>query len=157
MSAWKATHQCNSFHQSPKQSHYHSGSGSCQWCFYTFHWSTDCLSFCIRWCLIKQIGVMKMRPEINDGTTQAVCCVYVRIRTFEKGSAVDEVPSMREALATRAQLGILWAALFRTLVTLRAPGYTHWAAASIHAVPAIDGCPAALILMGQVALFSTQV
>lgn len=45
--------------------------------------------------------------------------------TFEKGSAIDEVPPVREALATRAQLGVLWAALFRTLVTLGAPGYTH--------------------------------
>lgn len=68
---------------------------------------------------------MEIRPEVNDGNTRAVCCVYVWAGTFEKGSAIDEVPSMREALATRAQLGVLWAALFRTLVTLRAPGYTH--------------------------------
>lgn len=77
--------------------------------------------------------------------------------TFEEGPAVDEVSSVREAWASRAELGVLWAALLGTLVTLRAPGYTYRAAASVHAVPPGNGSPTALVVMGEVALLRTQV
>lgn len=78
-------------------------------------------------------------------------------RTFEEGSAVDEVSPVREARATRAELGELWAAFLRTLVTLGAPGHAHRAAASVHAVPSGNRGPAPLVVVGEVALLRTQV
>lgn len=92
--------------------------------------------------------------KINLGNAAIAC---VQTGTFEEGSAVDEVSPVRESRATRAELGVLWAALLRTLVTLGAPGYTHRAAASVHAVPAGNGCPTALVIMSEVALLCTQV
>lgn len=77
--------------------------------------------------------------------------------TFEEGSAVDEVSPVREAGATRAELGVFWAAFLRTLVTLGAPGHTYRAAASVHAVPPANRGPTALVVMGEVALLRTQV
>lgn len=88
--------------------------------------------------------------------TPAVCA-WKANSTFEEGSAVDEVPPVREALASRTELGILRGALLGTFVTFRAPGYTHWAAAGIHTMPPWYGSPTALIFMGEVTLLCTQV
>lgn len=77
--------------------------------------------------------------------------------TFEEGSAVDEVSPVREAGATRAELGELRAAFLRTLVALGAPGHAHRAAAGVHAVPAGNRGAAALVVVGEVALLRTQV
>lgn len=86
-----------------------------------------------------------------------ICETERQTGTFEEGSAVDEVPPVGEARAARAELGVLWAAFLRTLVALGAPGHTHRAAASVHAVPPGNGGPAALVVVGEVALLRPQV
>lgn len=62
--------------------------------------------------------------EADDETTPTVCACEAN-STFEEGPAVDEVPPVGEALASRTQLGILGCALLGTFVTFRAPGYAH--------------------------------
>lgn len=80
-----------------------------------------------------------------------------RRNTFEEGPAVDEVTPVREARAARTELGVLRRAFLRTFVTFRAPGYTHRAAAGVHTVLPRDRGPAALVLVGEVALLRAQV
>lgn len=89
----------------------------------------------------------------NTGSC-AVCGGY---STFEEGSAVDEVAPVREAWSTRTELVVFWSPLLGTLVTLRAPGYTHGAAAGVYSLLTRDGSRTALVLMGEITVLHTQV
>lgn len=64
---------------------------------------------------------------------------------------------MGEARAAGAELLVLGRASLGALVALGAPGHAHRAAAGVHAVPPRDGGPAALVLVGQVAVLRAQV
>lgn len=83
--------------------------------------------------------------------------VYRLYNTFEEGSAIDEVPPVRETWSPGTELGVLWGALLWTLVTFGAPGDAHRAAAGVHTVSPRDGSATALIVMGEVTLLRTQV
>lgn len=64
---------------------------------------------------------------------------------------------MGEARAAGAELLVLGGASLGALIALGAPGHAHRAAAGVHAVPPRDGGPAALVLVGQVAVLRAQV
>lgn len=61
---------------------------------------------------VQSIAIITATTEAADGVSAPPVCaqgVYhpAFIYIFEEGSAIDEVPPMREARATRTQLGIL--------------------------------------------------
>lgn len=81
-----------------------------------------------------------------------------RIRpTFEEGPSINEVSSVSEAGSPGTELAVLLRAFLRTLVTFRAPGHTHRAAARVHTVTTRDRGSATLILVAQITLLCTQV
>lgn len=124
------THRCSSSHPSPERSRYHTDTGSSRRCFYTFHLSTSCLSFCIHLYLCQgeeeeeeEDGLKASRGTVNE--KQRSPSVRRGRGTFEEGSAVEEVPPVREARAAGAEPGVLRGAPLGTLVALGAPGHAH--------------------------------
>lgn len=99
----------------------------------------------------------KHRWKNAQGTTEGVYLGCGCHCTFKERSAIDEVASVWEPWASRAELGVLRSSLLRTFVTLWTPGYTHRAAAGVHTVLPWDGSATALVLVGEVTLLSTQV
>ncbi len=77
-------------------------------------------------------------------------------RTFQEGFAVDEVSAVGES-GPRAELGVIGRSFLRTLVTLRAPGDSHGAAAGVHTVPARDRSAATLVDVCEVTQLRPQV
>lgn len=77
-------------------------------------------------------------------------------RTFEEGFPVDEVSAVGET-GSRAELSVFRRSFLRTLVAFRAPGHADGAAAGVHAMPAGNRSPAALVDVCEVTQLSAQV
>lgn len=111
---------------------------------------------------VQSEAVVTATTETTDGVptlpigAQAVDHLTL-IYIFEEGPSINEVSSVSEAGSPGTELAVLLRAFLRTLVTFRAPGHTHRAAARVHTVTTRDRGSATLILVAQITLLCTQV
>lgn len=82
---------------------------------------------------------------------------FIYSNTFVEGSACDDVSSVGEACASRADALVLWATRFRASLTVCTPRFTHRAAAHVKTITAWHWLATLILIPLQVTLLTADI